>query len=265
MSGSSATASSRPVRKGSVRPAPDRWAGISTRVLELLDEQAETVRVDGNYFKARLEQLEQMPANVRALDERRKALTAEVGTLERKLAKVQLAVVELQQTGRELATKEQRRAVLAGEIAAIPAGYDASRHAQLKSEADRLLPLDVRATHLGALVEREPQLAQERARVEAAAGAVFAASQGDPGAAGRHQLLREGVPGSAGPVRARVGRRARRRDRGGHGARRGHGSAGARWSGPRWPGASSTSCSTSWMCCSGTSGCTMSWTARSRT
>ena len=32
-------------------------------VLDLLDEQAETVRVDGNYFKARLEQLEQMPAD----------------------------------------------------------------------------------------------------------------------------------------------------------------------------------------------------------
>ncbi len=142
-------------------------------VLELLDEQAETVRVDGNYFKARLEQLEQMPANVRVLDERRKALTTDVGTLERRLARVQLAVVELQQTGREVATKEQRLSVLQRDIAAIPAGYDANRHVHLRTEADRLLPLDVRATHLGAQVEREPQLALERARVEASAGAVF--------------------------------------------------------------------------------------------
>ena len=142
-------------------------------VLELLDEQAETLRVDGNYFKARLEQFEQMPPEVRLLDEKRRALTQDVGGLERKLAKVQLAVQELLQVGRDMTTKEQRRDVLSRDIAAIPGSYDAAHHAHLKSEAERLGPLDARAARLGALVEREPQLARERGRVEAAAGSVF--------------------------------------------------------------------------------------------
>jgi exonuclease SbcC len=143
-------------------------------VLELLDEQAETVRVDGNYYKARLEQLEQMPADVRALDERRRLLTQDVGTLERKLAKVQLAVQDLQQASRDLTNKEQRRSALERDIEAIAGGYDATRHAHLKSEAERLAPLNDRVAVLNALVEREPQLAEEKLQLEAAAAAVFA-------------------------------------------------------------------------------------------
>jgi DNA repair protein SbcC/Rad50 len=142
-------------------------------VLDLLTDQAETVRVDGNYFKARLEQLEQMPPEVKALDERRRLLQQEVGSVERRLAKVQLAVQELQQVARDVSSKEQRQAVLQREIAAIPGGYDAERHAYLKAEVERLSPLDARAARLGALVEREPQLMREKARVEAGAGAVF--------------------------------------------------------------------------------------------
>ncbi len=150
-------------------------------VLDLLNDQAETVRVDGNYFKARLEQLEQMPPEVKALDEQRRNLQQEVGALERRLAKVQLAVQELQQVAREVATKEQRRGVLQREIAMIPGGYDADRHAYLKAEVERLSPLDARAARLGALVEREPQLMREKARVEDGAAAVF----------GRLKALRE--------------------------------------------------------------------------
>jgi exonuclease SbcC len=143
-------------------------------VLDLLDEQSQTVQVDGQYFKMRLEQLEQMPSEVRALDERRRTLSQDVGMLERKLAKTQNAVQELQQLSREVATKEQRKDALQRDIAMIPAGYDSARHTFLRSEAERLTPLDGRAARLGALVEREPQLARERARVEEAAAGVFA-------------------------------------------------------------------------------------------
>jgi exonuclease SbcC len=142
-------------------------------VLDLLTEQMDTVEVDGTWFKGRLEQLEQMPADVRALDERRRGLTLDAGALERRLAKVQLAVQEGQQVVRDMAVKEQRRAALRRDIAAIPGGYDAARHTFLKSEAERLTPLDARAARLGALVEREPQLARERTRVETSAASVF--------------------------------------------------------------------------------------------
>ncbi|PYO79971.1 MAG: hypothetical protein DMD63_02625, partial [Gemmatimonadetes bacterium] len=78
-------------------------------VVEHLDEMLETVNVDGNYYKARVEQLEQMPDDVRELDEKRRALMQEVGTLERRLAKVQLAVQELISIIRDIASKQQRQ------------------------------------------------------------------------------------------------------------------------------------------------------------
>src|SRR6185312_15761063 len=44
--------------------------GTIRAVLELLDSQLETVLVDGNYYKGRMEQLLEMPADLRELDER---------------------------------------------------------------------------------------------------------------------------------------------------------------------------------------------------
>lgn len=146
-----------------VCPTCTRVLGESFRtVLDGLDEQLETITVDGRYYTTRLEQLEQMPADVRQLDERRRELQGEVGTLERQLARVQGAVQELSQLGRELAAKEQRHEQLARDLAAIPTGYDAVRHATLRGEADRLAPLNDRATRLSTLLEREPRLVADR-------------------------------------------------------------------------------------------------------
>src|SRR5688572_23729511 len=89
-------------------------------VVEHLDELIETVNVDGNYYRARVEQLEVMPDDVRALDEKRRALMQEVGTLERRLAKVQLAVQELGTIVREIAAKQQRQVQMKRDISRIP-------------------------------------------------------------------------------------------------------------------------------------------------
>ncbi len=89
-----------------------------------------------------------------------------------------------------MSTKEQRRAALQRDIAGIPGGYDAARHTFLKSEAERLTPLDARAARLGALVEREPQLARERDAGEDSGGERVRPVQGDAGAAGRHRVSR---------------------------------------------------------------------------
>ncbi|HEV7703737.1 MAG TPA: SMC family ATPase, partial [Gemmatimonadaceae bacterium] len=73
-------------------PTCTRPLGAQLRgVLDLLDAQMETVRVDGNYYKGRLEQLLDMPDDVKVLDERRRALFLEVANLERRMMKVQLA------------------------------------------------------------------------------------------------------------------------------------------------------------------------------
>jgi len=145
-------------------PTCTRPLGVSFRtVLDGLDEQLETITVDGRYYTTRLEQLEQMPVEVRQLDERRRELQVEVGALERQLARVQGAVQEVAQLGRELASKEQRHEQLTRDLAGIPTGYDAGRHEALRAETGRLAPLNDRATRLSTLLEREPRLASGRA------------------------------------------------------------------------------------------------------
>ncbi|HEX2717900.1 MAG TPA: SMC family ATPase [Gemmatimonadaceae bacterium] len=147
-------------------PTCNRPLGGSYRkVLEDLDEQIETLRVDGNWFRTRIEQLQEMPDAVKAEDERRRVLTQEVGALERRLARVQLAVQELSSVTKEIATKDQRLAALRRDLAAIPAGYDEARHDFLRAEVERLAPLDARAARLDAQIAREPQLRREQERV----------------------------------------------------------------------------------------------------
>ncbi|HJR65208.1 MAG TPA: SMC family ATPase [Gemmatimonadaceae bacterium] len=141
------------------RPLGDTYRAV----LDLLDEQIETVRVDGNYYKARFEQLMEMPEDVQALDEQRRAMSLEVSTLERRLTKVQLAVQELAHVESDLAGKDERAAQVNAELGAIPPGYDAARHEFLRGEIERLTPLDARAARLSAQLERVPQVERERA------------------------------------------------------------------------------------------------------
>lgn len=145
------------------RPLEDHYRNV----LELLDGQLETIEVDGKYFKSRLEQLEQMPADIRDLEERRKQAVESLARLERRLFKVQAAVQELAQLGREIESKEQRHGAMQTDLLAIPSGYDPLKHRELRLELDRLQPLDAKAARLSAQVEREPQWRRERDRVSA--------------------------------------------------------------------------------------------------
>ncbi|HJQ54960.1 MAG TPA: SMC family ATPase [Gemmatimonadaceae bacterium] len=134
-------------------------------VVDHLDEMIETVNVDGSYYKARVEQLEQMPEDVQQLDEKRRGLVQEVGTLERRLAKVQLAVQELTTIVRDIAAKQQRMVQMQRDISKIPGGYDPARHAEVIETVDKLTPMEAEATRLQAMLEREPQLKLERTRI----------------------------------------------------------------------------------------------------
>ncbi len=136
-------------------------------VLELLDGQIETVRVDGNYFKLRLEQLLEMPDDLQALDARRRDMFQEVTAFERRMIKVQVAVQELAQLVGEIDKKDLRLATLGRELDGIPGGFDAERHAMVRREIERLSPLDARAARLSAQIEREPHLLQEQERLVA--------------------------------------------------------------------------------------------------
>lgn len=144
-------------------PTCSRALGESLHtVVEHLSEMSETLRVDGLYYKTRFEQLSEMPAEVRALDERRRVLTNESAALERKLARVQLAVHELTGVVREITAKQRRVEQMRRDIAILSKGFDAARFDLVRGEIAGLTPLEAKAARLSALAEREPQLIKER-------------------------------------------------------------------------------------------------------
>jgi len=126
-----------------------------------LEEQLETIAVDGKYFATRLEQLEGMLDEFKGLEEQRKAISQEVNDLERALSRAQAAAQELAPLGRELSAKEQRRHQLANELRGIPSGFDERRHAELERELERLGPLNEQAARLEARVDRDASLREE--------------------------------------------------------------------------------------------------------
>jgi exonuclease SbcC len=137
-------------------------------VLDLLDNQVETIRFDGKFYRQRLDQLANMPAAVAENDKRRRELMDFVPKLERRLAKVQAAVQELASISRELTAKRARHETLSAELATIAVVYDPARHTVVRREVERLAPLGDRATRLAAQIERETQVAAERAKAQAA-------------------------------------------------------------------------------------------------
>lgn len=134
-------------------------------VYDGLEEQLETIAVDGKYFATRLEQLEGMLGEIRELEEQRKAMSQEVNELERALARAQSAAQELALVGRELSVKEQRHDQLANELRGIPSGFDQRRHAELERELERLGPLNEQAARLSSRVDRETALREEHEKV----------------------------------------------------------------------------------------------------
>ena len=155
------------VGEDGVCPTCMRVLGASFRsVLDQLEEQMETITVDGRYFKKRLEQLEQIPPEIQKLEDHRRELQRDVGELERALARIQSAVAEVSTLSREIATKEQRFEQLRRELEAIPSGFDQARYDELRRETDRLAPLYEQATRLSTQLEREAALLADRQRVD---------------------------------------------------------------------------------------------------
>lgn len=149
-------------------PTCSRVLGASYKaVVDQLTELLETLQVDGQYFRDRGEQLSATPADIVTLEEKRRAATATVTQLERKLAKVQAVVQELPSVQREIATKDARREEMRREVAAISGEYDVQRHQHLRAEIEQLTPLSLRIARLEAAVERAPLAKREQARIAA--------------------------------------------------------------------------------------------------
>ncbi len=139
-------------------------------VLDSIDEQLASIAENGRYFRARVEQLATMPADVAVLENTKKEIAEAIAKLEKKMTRIHLGVQELATVTADLADRAAKHVALLAELAEVPAGYSADRHVAMRRQYDDLQALESRATKLGGALEREAQLRMDRDRVAAALG-----------------------------------------------------------------------------------------------
>jgi DNA repair protein SbcC/Rad50 len=147
-------------------PTCGRPLGVNfTTVLEQLNEQLETVRVDGNYYRQRAEQLATVPSGIEALEESRRNTQHDVAAAERRLARIQAALAEAGTLGEQRTQLATRLQEATAQLATLPTGYDAATHETLRGDARRLQEVETRVARVSGLVERELSTRTERIRV----------------------------------------------------------------------------------------------------
>lgn len=137
-------------------------------VLEQLNEQLETVRVDGNYYRQRAEQLANPPASIETLEEARRTTQQELTAADRRLARIQSALNEASGLAEQQGQVAARLAEATAQLAALATGYDVAVHESLRADARRLQEVETRVARVSGLVERELATRTERTRVLAA-------------------------------------------------------------------------------------------------
>jgi exonuclease SbcC len=136
------------------RPLADHFR----EVLDDLDGKLTAIEVDGRYYAARVDQLSEMPAPLRELDERTRELVEQFERQSKRLTDLQLRVQEHAQVVRDAAEKETRLATMTKDLEAIPSGYHVAQHAQLRQRHAQFAPMVARSERLTALTERQPQV-----------------------------------------------------------------------------------------------------------
>jgi exonuclease SbcC len=135
-------------------------------VLELVRGQYEEVVQDGKWHKKRFEQLSAEPDDVVAGRNELARAREENERLKRQLAEAEAALTQADALKAELEAEEARARELAGEIAALPEGYDAERHEAVRAGLKQLEELRTQVTQLETRLERQPQLRAAMAEAE---------------------------------------------------------------------------------------------------
>ncbi len=118
--------------------------GSHAALLEELGDKLELLRVDGQYFKQRVEQLLAEPEDLRALDAARVEGETAVRQLERKELKIEQALKEQAEKQRELTQLTAQRDERERAVSALAAEYDAGHHATVRAAVTALNALEVR-------------------------------------------------------------------------------------------------------------------------
>jgi exonuclease SbcC len=176
------------------RPLGDHYQSVLTH----LDDQLESQTEEEKYLRARATQLKKTPKDVTAAEAAKRDAADVVAKLEKKLARIQMAVQELVKTDADLVAQTAKHATVVAELADIPSGYVAARHLELQANVVELQRLESRASKLAGAVEREGQLRADRERDVAALAAItarLAALQAEraaiPGSEERFETVRQ--------------------------------------------------------------------------
>lgn len=130
-------------------------------VLELLETQLEEVRANGQYFRARMDQLQPAPADLEAIEARRRQLAEAVERGAQELAVATRSAEVAIGLEKQLRRLDERAAGLGSEVAGLRVGYDAGRRETLRRTVAELEPRAARAQRLAAEAERAARLATD--------------------------------------------------------------------------------------------------------
>jgi len=144
------------------------------KVLELLDGQIEEVRSNGNYYKQRIDQLQQEPQLLTEIDQRRIALELELSAATTEQGRL---LAQAQEAGS--LREEQKRLLLRigeleGSLEGLADSYDQARHEAVVRETRALEPLALQAERFRVVADRSEAITAE---LQAAGGAAAETAQ----------------------------------------------------------------------------------------
>jgi len=131
------------------------------RVLGLLDRQIEEVVSNGNYYKQRIEQLQQEPAELDDLERRRLELERQHAEVSTELGRLEAQVQEAARLRDEQQRLLARVRELEAELELVPAAYDEVRHREVQARIRQLEPLALQAERHRVEAERAAALGAE--------------------------------------------------------------------------------------------------------
>jgi exonuclease SbcC len=153
-----------------VCPTCARPLGVEyAKVLDLLDRQIEEVRSNGNYYKQRIDQLQQEPALLTENDQRRMVLEGELSHATAQQGRLQAQAHETGPLREEQKRLLLRVVELEGALKGLVESYDQARHEAVVREARALEPLALQAERFRVVAERSEAISVELQIARAAA------------------------------------------------------------------------------------------------
>jgi exonuclease SbcC len=135
------------------------------KLLGLLDRQMEEVVSNGNYYKQRIEQLQEEPADVLELERRRTEMEGHLSEATGELGRLEARAQEAERLEAERRTLAARISQLETAVAASDGTYDEAHHADIAARIKALEPVALEAERLKVLADRAAPLAAELASV----------------------------------------------------------------------------------------------------